>query len=557
MSRRSKPALSRRQKWRTRAWATYLKGTRTMTYIPTNLLQASKMAAEPPDYEPPDLLFGNGHCYDDEAFFLRAMKGLREHARRHCANADKRRFSTQTTTFLRDVVQYLPENPMQILASRANIRMNLLRNFPLTNDDIFALVHGLPLPTIQRPAHAQPLPCNPCMADPFSGPPGMESTAPVPRMSTPRGQKRAHEDDWGDSPRMRGSPSLTPNTSAGTPDARLSGTPGPPSARLPGTPGMQQWRTPDAQFTSTPDARNVNATALNAPAVNSNPTNHGTLNTTNPSSFNTPNYAAPNAGHVGTPAFHPGSGHLGARYARFPAPQGLPETPSPRGAAAGRGSVPLPTPYGSPFSPNMGPSSFTSGSGSYLPTSNTPSGSTSTTTPGTHNPTLPITPQLNLHTPNHVTPSPSGSTRGDLNIRFDTSNLGAWFAGFPTIPSGPPETPSPRSSTANAGASAINTRAGTNSAASGHPSPIPPHTPSASSSLGSGSGSPLPVSITPSGSSFASASPHTRHSVPTGNTSLPNTRPRASPTTPHATPGTAYLRTTYRGRHVASPNARG
>lgn len=66
----------------------------------------------------PNLLFDPDHGYDEEVALLAEMKALKARAAVHCAKADKKKFRTQTTTFLRDIVQHLPENPMQVPGAR-------------------------------------------------------------------------------------------------------------------------------------------------------------------------------------------------------------------------------------------------------------------------------------------------------------------------------------------------------------------------------------------------------------------------------------------------------
>jgi hypothetical protein len=56
--------------------------------------------------------------YAEEAALLAEMKALKARAAAHCAKADRRKFTTQTTTLLRDIVQHLPKNPMQVPGAR-------------------------------------------------------------------------------------------------------------------------------------------------------------------------------------------------------------------------------------------------------------------------------------------------------------------------------------------------------------------------------------------------------------------------------------------------------
>ncbi|KAJ6497299.1 hypothetical protein C8R45DRAFT_982522 [Mycena sanguinolenta] len=63
--------------------------------------------------------------YAEEAALFAEMKALKTRVAAHCANAERKRFKTQTTAFLRDIVQHLPENPMQISGARSVILANL------------------------------------------------------------------------------------------------------------------------------------------------------------------------------------------------------------------------------------------------------------------------------------------------------------------------------------------------------------------------------------------------------------------------------------------------
>ncbi|KAJ7659124.1 hypothetical protein DFH06DRAFT_436868 [Mycena polygramma] len=68
--------------------------------------------------------------YAEEAALLAQMKVLKARVATHCAAAERKKFKTQTTAFLRDIVQHLPENPMQVPGARARILMNLTARAP-------------------------------------------------------------------------------------------------------------------------------------------------------------------------------------------------------------------------------------------------------------------------------------------------------------------------------------------------------------------------------------------------------------------------------------------
>jgi hypothetical protein len=56
--------------------------------------------------------------YVEEAALFAEMKALRTRVAAHCVNSNKKKFKTEATAFLRDIVQHLPENPMQVPGSR-------------------------------------------------------------------------------------------------------------------------------------------------------------------------------------------------------------------------------------------------------------------------------------------------------------------------------------------------------------------------------------------------------------------------------------------------------
>ncbi|KAJ7469701.1 hypothetical protein FB451DRAFT_1476599 [Mycena latifolia] len=185
----------------------------------------------------PNLLFDANHGYDEEAALLAEMKALKARAAAHCANAERKKITTQTTAFLRDVVQHLPENPMQVRRARATIHANLVG---VSTAPIFALtppapgsstgglspmttaphttsretlhetqerISSAPLnipsyPHFQSPSSASPPPpVTPSGADRQVAWPA-QATDPAFHASTPRGQKRARDPDWEDSPRV-------------------------------------------------------------------------------------------------------------------------------------------------------------------------------------------------------------------------------------------------------------------------------------------------------------------------------------------------------------------
>ncbi|KAJ6589487.1 hypothetical protein B0H19DRAFT_1249021 [Mycena capillaripes] len=175
--------------------------------------------------------------YAEEAALLAEMKTLKAHVAAHCANAEKRRFTTQTTSFLRDIVQHLPETPMQVPGARASILANLVgcahgnviaSLTPLSpvresSQSHVGVARGPASMEVLRKSTVFRPTTTPIMTTsaPFSTTAGghrgahaaSESPPSVSYLTyTPRGQKRAHEDTWDDSPRMRTSPiSSTPN----------------------------------------------------------------------------------------------------------------------------------------------------------------------------------------------------------------------------------------------------------------------------------------------------------------------------------------------------------
>ncbi|KAJ7697445.1 hypothetical protein B0H17DRAFT_1130415 [Mycena rosella] len=188
----------------------------------------------------PNLLSDADHGYDEEATILAEMKALKARVAAHCANAERKKITTQTTTFLRDVVQHLPENPTQVPGARSAIQANLVR---VSNDPLPALMPPASEPTptqYSAPTWEAPLPTFrdtlrqtqerdlktyfggleaaglwPVSPLPDSGSvPATRSAQiqqvawharPIPDasypVSTPRGQKRTRDADWDDSPR--------------------------------------------------------------------------------------------------------------------------------------------------------------------------------------------------------------------------------------------------------------------------------------------------------------------------------------------------------------------
>ncbi|KAJ7796523.1 hypothetical protein B0H14DRAFT_3494708 [Mycena olivaceomarginata] len=68
--------------------------------------------------------------YVEEAALFAEMKALRTRVAAHCVNSNKKKFKTEATAFLRDIVQHLPENPMQVPGSRSSIMANLVSGAP-------------------------------------------------------------------------------------------------------------------------------------------------------------------------------------------------------------------------------------------------------------------------------------------------------------------------------------------------------------------------------------------------------------------------------------------
>ncbi|KAJ7435791.1 hypothetical protein B0H11DRAFT_2295297 [Mycena galericulata] len=182
----------------------------------------------PPEAGPPipNPLFDVDHGYDEEAAILADMKALKSRAAAHCANADRKRVSTQTTSFLRDVVQHLPENPMQVPAARAAIMESLGGWDGCWTDNIEW--KSCSAPDNALPCVLPPLPQPPSAPDAAGGmpptttdPPAFASTTP----STPRGQKRARDPEDDDDTYDNDSPGVRLVWRCTIPDGELSATP--------------------------------------------------------------------------------------------------------------------------------------------------------------------------------------------------------------------------------------------------------------------------------------------------------------------------------------------
>ncbi|KAK7057831.1 hypothetical protein R3P38DRAFT_3546725 [Favolaschia claudopus] len=63
--------------------------------------------------------------YIEEGELFIEMQALRDRVRAHCERSTKRNFMTETTAFLRDIVQYLPGAPMEVAGARSSIFSNL------------------------------------------------------------------------------------------------------------------------------------------------------------------------------------------------------------------------------------------------------------------------------------------------------------------------------------------------------------------------------------------------------------------------------------------------
>lgn len=65
-------------------------------------------------------------AHPEEAGLLAEMKTLKARAASHCAHAESLKIITQTTQFLRQVVQHLPENASQVPSAMYVIHNNML-----------------------------------------------------------------------------------------------------------------------------------------------------------------------------------------------------------------------------------------------------------------------------------------------------------------------------------------------------------------------------------------------------------------------------------------------
>ncbi|KAF8140853.1 hypothetical protein K438DRAFT_1946575 [Mycena galopus ATCC 62051] len=199
--------------------------------IPLAALQDNRGSAFPNHLK--DVDFG----YAEEAALFADIKALKARVAAHCVNSDRKKFTTQTTAFLRDIVQHLPENPMQVPGARSSILANLAPGnlsaqtpaHTFHQDDVKLRAHeARSLVLGNHPAPA--IFTAPSTPSPASA--RVHRTAMLDcesPLSIPRGTKRAREDALDGSPRSRSSPSSITascnNTPEPSPQKRCTSTP--------------------------------------------------------------------------------------------------------------------------------------------------------------------------------------------------------------------------------------------------------------------------------------------------------------------------------------------
>lgn len=84
----------------------------------------SSLSLDSNPYIPNQTIDGD-NTYDEGAALLAEIKVLKARVAALCARTERRRILTQTATCLRDVVQHLPESPVQVASARATTQANL------------------------------------------------------------------------------------------------------------------------------------------------------------------------------------------------------------------------------------------------------------------------------------------------------------------------------------------------------------------------------------------------------------------------------------------------
>ncbi|KAJ7738233.1 hypothetical protein DFH07DRAFT_85514 [Mycena maculata] len=140
------------------------------------------------------------------------MRALKARAAAHCAKADRKKVTTQTTAFLRDVVQHLPASPMEVPAARSSITANLKGRLSLPSASVPALMYVPPIDERflsfvgardHGRRHLSPQSPSPVF--------GAATDANLPgAVNTPRGLKRARSSSPSPSPSPRATRRCTP-----------------------------------------------------------------------------------------------------------------------------------------------------------------------------------------------------------------------------------------------------------------------------------------------------------------------------------------------------------
>ncbi|KAJ7772182.1 hypothetical protein B0H16DRAFT_165128 [Mycena metata] len=222
------------------------RGTTRLSILITVMLLSLKAITKSPVPQFPGIpnhLLDMDLGYVEEAALFAAMKALKARVTAHCMAAERKKFRTSTTAFLRDVVQHLPETPMEVPGARSVILKNLVgvttpagNILPLTPNRPPCQQHVVVTPaqtSVDSLRARQPWALNAVFSPPHLSPAGSSApTFPAPppnwgayhsgnaatpspvsasRLAdTPQSQKRTHGDDWYDSPRALTDPRYTP-----------------------------------------------------------------------------------------------------------------------------------------------------------------------------------------------------------------------------------------------------------------------------------------------------------------------------------------------------------
>ncbi|KAJ6546200.1 hypothetical protein DFH09DRAFT_1367390 [Mycena vulgaris] len=136
------------------------------------------------------------------------MKALKARAAAHCTNADRRKVTTQTTAFLREIVQHLPDSPMQgddsgqsghsAISQEPYLSGEMLRETqermpwaPLSQYPAPESLNGKQFSSLRAP-NPPASPSAPLQQPARNAEPASDPAAAL--TSTPRGQKRARDD---------------------------------------------------------------------------------------------------------------------------------------------------------------------------------------------------------------------------------------------------------------------------------------------------------------------------------------------------------------------------